>query len=321
MHVSSADAREVVADDARVGAAPVALELGDDLHRAHLRRAGDRAGREGRAQQVERRDAVAQLAGDLGDEVRDVREPLGLEEALDLHGAGLADAREVVAAEVDEHHVLGAVLLGGEQPLGVARRRARSCPAIGFRLARRALDLHVRLGRRADEREVAELEQEEVRRRVDRAAARGRPRAAWPTVGRSARCESTIWNASPRRMCSLHARDAALVLGAVGEAHASGRRRAGALGRRRRAARARSAAISSGSPRSTSAMPVTWSKRRNMSATTKRLSGRSGPVGRAAAPSARARRCGRSRGSRRPARRAPRPPRTRRGATPQPTNE
>ena len=63
---------------------------------------------------------VAQLAGHLGDEVRDVREALRLEEALDLDRSRHADAREVVAAEVDEHHVLGAVLLGGEQALGVA---------------------------------------------------------------------------------------------------------------------------------------------------------------------------------------------------------
>ena len=66
-----------------------------------------------------------------------MREALRLEEALDLHRSGLADAREVVAAEVDEHHVLGAVLLGREQPLDVARRRGAIVPAIGFTLARR----------------------------------------------------------------------------------------------------------------------------------------------------------------------------------------
>ena len=92
---------------------------------------GDGAGRERRAQEVERRDAVAQLAGDLGDEMRDVREALRLEEALDLDRAGHADAREVVAAEVDEHHVLGAVLLGGEQPLGVALAARSSCRRSG----------------------------------------------------------------------------------------------------------------------------------------------------------------------------------------------
>ena len=44
---------------------------------------------------------------------------------------GLADAREVVAAEVDEHHVLGAVLLRARAALRVALAR-RVVPAIGF---------------------------------------------------------------------------------------------------------------------------------------------------------------------------------------------
>ncbi len=56
--------------------------------------------------------------------MRDVREALRLQEALDLDRPGDADAREVVPPEVDEHHVLGAILLGGEQPLGVAVARA-----------------------------------------------------------------------------------------------------------------------------------------------------------------------------------------------------
>ena len=80
--------------------------------------------------------------------------------------AGPADAREVVAAEIDEHHVLGAVLLRGEQPLGVAGAgRGRAGDRVQAGAA--ALDLDQRLGRRADQGEVAELEQEQVRRRVD----------------------------------------------------------------------------------------------------------------------------------------------------------
>ena len=65
-------------------------------------------------------ETPGELARDLRDEVRDVREALRLEEALDLHRARHTDAREVVAPEVDEHHMLRAILLGGEQPLGVA---------------------------------------------------------------------------------------------------------------------------------------------------------------------------------------------------------
>ena len=132
MHVSiSPCSREDVADRARVDAAPVALELRDDLHRAHLRRARDGAGREAGAQELERRDAVAQLADDLRDEVRDVRVALRLHEALDAHGARHADAREVVAAEVDEHHVLGAVLLRRRGAPRRRPRRARSCRRSG----------------------------------------------------------------------------------------------------------------------------------------------------------------------------------------------
>ena len=80
--------------------------------------------------------AGRELARDLRDEVGDVRVALGLEEADDAHRAGRADAREVVAAEVDEHDVLGLVLLGGEQLARRRPRRASSCPAIGLRDAR-----------------------------------------------------------------------------------------------------------------------------------------------------------------------------------------
>ena len=188
---------------------------------------------------------------------------------------GAAHAREVVAAEVDEHHVLGAVLLRGEQPLGVALARLRRA---GDRVQRRAraLALDERLGRRADEREPVELEQEEVRRRVDAPQRCGRARAPRPSVRRSARCESTIWKASPWRMYSLHAHDAALVVAL----HRQAQRvecRAG-LARRPRDLGSRAArSVSSGSPRSTSATPRAWSKRTSTSATTKRLSGRPRP--------------------------------------------
>ena len=122
-----------VADRAAVAAALDRLELVDDLHRADLRRARERARRERRAQRVHRADAVAQAPGDGADDVHDVRVVLDRHQRLDRHAAVLADAAEVVAAEVDEHHVLGALLLVGEQvalePLvlggvGAARPRA-----------------------------------------------------------------------------------------------------------------------------------------------------------------------------------------------------
>ena len=88
--------------------------------------------------------------------------------------AVLAHAAEVVAAEVDEHHVLGALLLVGEQVcgdrlvlVGVAAARARA----GDRPRRGAPAGHgdERLGRGADDLEVLEVEEVHVGRRVDRA--------------------------------------------------------------------------------------------------------------------------------------------------------
>ena len=76
-----------VADAAGVGAAPVVLQLGDDLHRADLRRAGDGAGGEAGAQRVVGRQAVAQLAGDVRDEVHDVGVALDVHDLRHLHGA------------------------------------------------------------------------------------------------------------------------------------------------------------------------------------------------------------------------------------------
>ena len=69
-----------VADRARVDAAPPALDLRDELHRAHLRRPGDGAGGERRLEQREARPRrLAQPALDLRDEVHDVRVALDLE--------------------------------------------------------------------------------------------------------------------------------------------------------------------------------------------------------------------------------------------------
>ena len=95
-----------------------------------------------------------------------MREALRLEQALDLNRSGNTHAREVVAPEVDEHHVLGAVLLRGEQALGVTLpRMRRSRDRVQARAP--ALGLDERFRRGADECEPVELEQEEVWRRVD----------------------------------------------------------------------------------------------------------------------------------------------------------
>ncbi len=114
--------------------------------------------------------------------MRHVRVALGLEEADDVNGAGRADPREVVSAEVDQHDVLGLVLLGREQALGVTRTGARRP---GYRVQRgaRALELDQGLRGGADEGDPVQLEQEVVRGRVDapeRAVEGERRRAGLP---------------------------------------------------------------------------------------------------------------------------------------------
>ena len=96
----------------------------------------------------------------------------------DLHAAGARDAADVVAPEVDQHHVLGALLRVGEQlaldresSSGVAPRGR--VPAIGRSVTLVAVEPHQDLGRGADHVVVAEVEVVHVGRRIDRRAARG----------------------------------------------------------------------------------------------------------------------------------------------------
>ena len=91
---------------------------------------------------------------------------------VDVHRAELGDPADVVAGEVDEHHVLGpflrvlgelgghpaVVLLGRPTPAG-AGDRARDHPTVE--------QLHHRLGRRPDDRQLRMAHEVHVRRRVD----------------------------------------------------------------------------------------------------------------------------------------------------------
>jgi hypothetical protein len=141
-----------------------------------------------------------------------VRVGLHDHEVLDLDRAVLAHPSEVVAAEVDQHHVLGALLLVGQQLGGDrlvvlparagARDGPRARPAAGHR--------QQRLRRGADDLEVLEVQEVHVRRRVAPPAARGRSRTARrrraPTSAGSGRpgrrrprgCSPRCWRPSPR---------------------------------------------------------------------------------------------------------------------------
>ena len=86
-----------------------------------------------RAQHVDRGQSRLQLALDVGHDVHHVRIALDHHLLGHAHAAGLRDAADVVAAEVDQHHVLGALLRVGQQLGGERRvfaralRRAAAC--------------------------------------------------------------------------------------------------------------------------------------------------------------------------------------------------
>ena len=87
---------------------------------------------------------LAQLAAHGGDELVHGLVGLDVHQVGHVHGADLADDAEVVAQQVDDHQVLGPVLLAGAQLLGQAHvlgrrpRRARQVPLIGFASTQRS---------------------------------------------------------------------------------------------------------------------------------------------------------------------------------------
>jgi hypothetical protein len=120
---------------------------------------------------VDRRLAVLQPPRDLGREVHDVAVPLEGHHLVDLLRAELHHAADVVAGQVDEHHVLGqllrvlaqlgteaAVLLLGAAPAARSRDGAGDDRAVE--------ELHHRLGRGADERHARLAHEVHVRARV-----------------------------------------------------------------------------------------------------------------------------------------------------------
>ncbi len=150
------------ADRACVDVAACALKLGDDVQRRDLRRAGHRAGRERGADEGGVVGGEGKGSAHVGDEVPHPGVGAGVGDGVGDDSAGAAHATEVVADEVDDHHVLGAVLDRR------AERLARFGGGFGFgRLSDRALD------RRAADMVAAPLEEQlggEARHRTPGAA-------------------------------------------------------------------------------------------------------------------------------------------------------
>jgi hypothetical protein len=143
------------------------LQLVDDLQRPDLRRTAHGAGGERGGDDVPGIESGVERSRDLADHVHHVAVALDDLALLHLHRARAADAADVVASEVDEHHVLGALLRVGRE-LGLERRVLGGGRAAHARAGDGAHgdgltgEAHQELGRGAGERAVAEPEEEEV---------------------------------------------------------------------------------------------------------------------------------------------------------------
>ena len=122
-----------------------------------------RPGREERVEGVEGVEALVESTLDVRDQVHEVRVALDVGQSIDAHGARLGDATDVVATEVDEHDVLGDLLLVVQQfvfefqVLGLvhaARPRAGDRPVAH----QPVVHAHQHLGRRADDLDLARVQ-------------------------------------------------------------------------------------------------------------------------------------------------------------------
>ena len=103
----------------------------------------------------------------MADQVQDVAVALDLHVLGHAYRAGPADPTEVVAAEVDQHHVLGLLLRVPLELLGQDLVLGRGCaarPCPGDRVGRQtvALGLEQELGTRADDLERGRPDEEQV---------------------------------------------------------------------------------------------------------------------------------------------------------------
>ena len=90
------------------------FQLVDDLHGADLRRSGNGPARKAAGQQIECVQPVGELAGDTAHQVMDIGVAFQREQLRDAHAADATAAAEIVAQQIDNHQVLGTILLAGQ---------------------------------------------------------------------------------------------------------------------------------------------------------------------------------------------------------------
>ena len=148
----------------------------------HLGRAGQRAGGESCFEHIHVAHAFFENTLDIADDVHDVAVTLHRKSLGDLDRAGLGDATDVIARQIDQHDVLGALfrvidqlLLGRLVSFGRGRARPRTSQrADGDFFAVHAVDdgfflPHQNLRRGPDHMEITEVVVVHVGAGVERA--------------------------------------------------------------------------------------------------------------------------------------------------------
>ncbi len=159
---------------AAIDAAFGRLQLFDDFQRANFWGAGECAGREGGGEHVHIRYAGFQTAFDIGNDVHHMRIALNHHFFGNADAAGFAHAADIVAAQINQHHVFGDFFGIAEQILLLRQIfgggfAAQAGAGNGAHDDVVALAPHQNLGRGADHMEIAEIVVKHIGRGVERA--------------------------------------------------------------------------------------------------------------------------------------------------------
>ena len=101
-----------ITNTAGVGAARTLLQLMDDFHAANFRTTGDGAAREHGAKQIDHIPALWQLTAHIGDNVLHGGIALNDHAVVHLDRTRHADTPEIITLQIDQHDMLGPLLLG-----------------------------------------------------------------------------------------------------------------------------------------------------------------------------------------------------------------
>src|SRR6185437_1652553 len=160
-----------IEDGAAVDASADRFNLFNDFHGADFGSAGEGSGGKAGGEGVHGAEVFAQLAFNGGDQVHDVRVAFHEHEVADAHGAEVAYAANVIAAEIDEHDVFGALFFVGAQFLLQAQvfgfiftALTSSGDGAVLKLVASNADQHFR--RRAENGHVSHAEEVHIRRGI-----------------------------------------------------------------------------------------------------------------------------------------------------------